>query len=74
MANKKNATEQMVTIRLPLTNTLKDDVFVSVNNCTWQIQRGKTVEVPACVAEVLRHSEEMAEEAIRYQAQVISAE
>lgn len=74
MANKNTAAEPMVTIRLPLTKELKDDVFVSVNNRTWQIQRGKQVQVPACVAEVLRHSEEMAEEAMRFEAQVVSAE
>ncbi len=67
-------TEKMVTIKLPLTKELKDDVFVSVNNRTWLIQRGKQVQVPACVAEVLRHSEEMAEEAMRFEEQVTSAE
>ena len=36
----------------------KDDVFVSVNGENFQIQRGKEVEVPDYIAEVLRHSEE----------------
>lgn len=34
-------------------------VFVSVNGESYLIQRGIPVEVPAAVAEVLRHSEEM---------------
>lgn len=34
----------------------KDDVFVSVNNRNWLIQRGVEVEVPECVAEVLERS------------------
>lgn len=38
------------------------EVFVGVNGQSWRIQRGKTVEVPACVAEVLRNSE-LAEDA-----------
>lgn len=33
--------------------------FVSVNGEAYLIQRGVDVEVPAAVAEVLRHSEEM---------------
>nr|WP_280515883.1 hypothetical protein [Cuneatibacter sp. NSJ-177] len=36
----------------------KDDVFVSVNGESFQIQRGVEVEVPEYIAEVLRHSEE----------------
>lgn len=37
----------------------KTPVFVGVNGETYLIQRGVDVEVPAAVAEVLRHSEEM---------------
>lgn len=36
----------------------KDDLFVSVNGKTFQIQRGIEVEVPEAVAEVIRRSEE----------------
>ncbi len=35
----------------------QDDVFVCVNGVNYQIQRGKTVEVPASVAAVLQASE-----------------
>lgn len=60
--------EKMVTIRLPLTRTEKDDVPVGVNGRTWLIKRGVDVEVPECVAEVLRHKEEMLEQAMEFEA------
>ena len=53
--------EKTVTIRLPKNRSQQEDVFVSVNNRTWLIQRGVQVEVPLCVAEVLRHQEKMQE-------------
>ena len=56
------AKEKTVKIRIPKTKEESGDVFVSVNQRTFQIQRGVEVEVPECVAEVLRHKEE-AEEA-----------
>ena len=58
--------ERKVQIRLPLTKELQDDVFVRVNQRTWQIKRGVTVEVPECVAEVLEHAEENMLAAIEY--------
>ena len=54
-------TEKLVKIRIPRTKANQEDVFVSVNMRTWLIKRGVEVEVPECVAEVLRHSEEMME-------------
>lgn len=57
MANTKK--EKMVKIRLPLLkNEEVQEVFVAVNGRRFKIKRGVTVEVPACVEEVLRHSEE----------------
>ena len=53
--------EKMVKIRIPRSKANQEDVFVSVNMRTWLIKRGVEVEVPECVAEVLRHSEEMLE-------------
>ena len=53
--------EKLVKIRIPRTKANQEDVFVSVNMRTWLIKRGVEVEVPECVAEVLRHSEEMLE-------------
>lgn len=62
---KKNT----VKIKLPLTRTEKDDVYVAVNGKSYLIKRGETVEVPACVAEVLQHKEEMLAQAMEFEAQ-----
>lgn len=56
---KEKTKEKIIRIRLPKTKDLNDDVFVSVNDRTWLIKRGKNVDVPECVAEVLQHQEEM---------------
>lgn len=61
--------EKKVKIKLPLTRSEKDDVFVGVNGKTYLIKRGETVEVPESVAEVLQHREEMLSVAIEYEAQ-----
>lgn len=58
---------KMVKIRLPKTKEMKDDVFVSVNFHTYQIQRGVEVEVPDFVAEVLQHKEEMLEQIMLFE-------
>ena len=60
------AGEQLVSIKLPLTKDMSDDVFVRVNQRTWLIKRGVYVDVPQCVAEVLEHSERAELEAIEY--------
>ena len=59
--------EKTVKVRIPKTKEQQDDVFVSVNNRTWQIMRGVEVEVPECVAEVLMHQQEMLEEAMAFE-------
>ena len=63
MAVKKNAPygEKKIKIRLPKERRDQEDVFVSVNERTWLIRRGVEVEVPLCVAEVLRSREMMLE-------------
>lgn len=58
--------EKPVKIRLPKTMDEKAPVPVWVNDRSWLIERGVTVEVPECVAEVLRHREEMLEECLAY--------
>ena len=58
--------EKMVTIKLPRNRRDEDDMFVSVNERTWLIKRGVEVEVPECVAEVIRNSELMQEEAYEF--------
>jgi hypothetical protein len=62
-------TEKKVKIKLPLTRTEKDDVYVCVNGKSYQIKRGETVEVPDFVAEVLQHKEEMLAEAMEFESQ-----
>ena len=63
---------KMVKIKIPKTKEEKEDVFVSVNFRTYQIQRGVEVEVPDFVAEVLQHKEEMLEEILLFEEQVQS--
>ena len=63
MADKK------VKIKLPLTRSEKDDVYVCVNGDSFLIKRGETVEVPDYVAEVLQHKEEMLAQAMEFEAQ-----
>lgn len=58
--------EEMVTIRLPITKEDTRPVYVRVNGRKWGIPRGKKVQVPACVAEVLDHAETQMLEAVRY--------
>ena len=53
--------EKMVKIRIPRTSAKQEDVPVWVNERSWMIKRGVEVEVPECVAEVIRHQEEMME-------------
>ena len=64
-----NTTEKKVKIRLPLTRNEKDDVWVCANGTPYLIQRGVEVEVPAIVAEGLKHREEMLAEAMEFEAQ-----
>lgn len=54
--------EKTVKVKIPRVKKDQEDVFVSVNDRTWQIKPGVTVEVPACVAEVLRNREMVLEE------------
>lgn len=51
--------EPLVTIKLPITRTEKEDVWVAVNGKSMQIKRGVEVEVPRCIAKVLEHKEQM---------------
>lgn len=60
MANTKP--EKTVKVKVPRLKKDQEDVYVSVNDRTWMIKRGVQVEVPECVAEVLRHQEEVLEE------------
>mgnify|MGYP004555793915 FL=1 len=62
MAVKTDANgEKLIKIRLPKERRDQEDVFVGVNERTWLIKRGVEVEIPECVAEVLRDREMMLE-------------
>lgn len=63
------ATEKKVKIKLPLTRTEKEDEYVCVNGKSFLIKRGVEVEVPASVAEVLQHKENMLEKSMDFEAQ-----
>ena len=69
MATENSTKPKTVKIKLPLSRTESDDVYVGVNGHPYLIKRGVTVEVPESVAEVLEHSEEMIDESMRYEAQ-----
>lgn len=60
------AKEKVVKIRIPRERDRQDDVFVCVNGRTWLIKRGVEVEVPECVAEVIRNAEDVAEKAYAF--------
>ena len=61
--------EKMVKIRIPRTKKDQPDEFVSINLRTWQIKPGVEVEVPECVASVLRDQEAMLEELMLFEEQ-----
>lgn len=62
------AVPRMVRIKLPLTRTEKDDVFVGLNGKTYLIKRGVPVDVPEGVAKVLERREKMLSVAMEYEA------
>ncbi len=58
-----------VTIKIPITRTEKEDVFVGLNGKTYLIKRGVEVEVPYGVAKILERREKMLSVAMEYEAQ-----
>ena len=58
-----------VTIKLPLTRTEKDDVFVGLNGRTYLIKRGVPVQVDAPIAKILERREKMLSAAMDFEAQ-----
>ncbi len=66
----ETVTEEKVIVRLPRNGVNDDAEFVGVNGSTYLIPKGKPVEIPKAVAEVLRHKEEMEEVAYAYDAEM----
>lgn len=64
---EKAKKEKTVKVTLPIINENDMVQYVAVNGRSFQIRRGEEVEVPECVAEVLRLSELQKREAYRYQ-------
>ena len=58
-----------VKVKLPLTRTEKDDVWVSLNGKSYLIKRGEEVEVPYGVAKILERKEKMLSIAMAFEAQ-----
>lgn len=58
--------EKMVTIKIDRHSKDEGDVFVSVNERTWQIKRGVYVDVPECVKEVLDNAQQAEEQALDF--------
>ena len=70
MSNIKNndfESGEVVKIRIPRQRDDEGDVFVSVNDRTWLIQRGVEVSVPLCVYEVLLNREKALEHAFDFE-------
>lgn len=63
---KTESAEKMVTIFIPREKGSKDaSMFVSVNDRTFYVPIGVSVEVPECVANVIKTSQEAQEEIYR---------
>lgn len=62
---KVSNAERLVSVTIPRDGK-KGPVYVSVNNRTYLIQRGKTVTVPHFVAEQIKHQEKMLDVAEAY--------
>ncbi len=59
--------EKKVKIKLPLTRSEKEDVFVGVNGKSWLIRRGEEVELPWYAAKVLERQEKMLSQALEFE-------
>ena len=63
---KTEQKEKMVKIRIPRTRKEDPDVYIGINERTWLIKRGVEVEVPECVAELLKDQQEQEERAFAF--------
>ena len=65
-----NKTEEKVKVKLPLTRTEKEPVYVARNGHTYRIKRGIEVEVPVGIAKILKRKEDMLVAAMDYEESV----
>ena len=61
--------KKKVKIKLPLSRTEKNDVFVGLNGKTYLIKRGVEVEVPVGVQKIIERKEKMLSVAMAYEEQ-----
>lgn len=66
------AKPKTVVIQLPVIEGMGDSVYVGVNMKDYQIKRGEPVEVPLCVADVLRNSDKQMMVAMQKQEEMTS--
>lgn len=71
-SDKAEAKPKTVVIQLPVIEGMGDSVYVGVNMKDYQIKRGEPVEVPLCVAEVLRNSDKQMMVAMQKQKEMTS--
>nr|DAL59428.1 MAG TPA_asm: hypothetical protein [Bacteriophage sp.] len=71
-SDKAEAKPKTVVIQLPVIEGMGDSVYVGVNMKDYQIKRGEPVEVPLCVAEVLRNSDKQMMVAMQRQEELTS--
>lgn len=71
-SDKSEAKEKTVVIQLPVIEGMGDSVYVGVNMKDYQIKRGEPVEVPLCVADVLRNSDKQMMVAMQKQEEMTS--
>lgn len=71
-SDKAEAKPKTVVIQLPVIEGMGDSVYVGVNMKDYQIKRGEPVEVPLCVADVLRNSDKQMMVAMQRQEELTS--
>ena len=57
MANSNNPMKEMVDVFVPLVSGEENTMFVGLNGKAWQIPRGKKVQVPRPVADIIERSQ-----------------
>lgn len=66
-AKKEDASEEMETIVIPMTDEDKDDKFLCINGRGIYVKRGEAQKVPKPYAELWKNSQMQASRAMRYQ-------
>ena len=70
--NKYDPYEPVTVMLFKDNGKYKNPVFVGINGKNYLVERGKQVQVPQCVAEVLNHSAEQDSSAIKFMEQTMN--